>query len=76
MNNTKVIYSVFSGTFYEVPEKDVKVLDIGQLPLVKKPSSSCKKCYGKGHTGRDLNSFAYQICNCVRKNIDFNFIKK
>ena len=75
MNNTKVIYSVFSGTFYEVAEKDVPILNIGQLPLIKKPSSSCKKCYGKGHNGRDLTTFAYQVCNCVRKNIDFNIVK-
>lgn len=74
-NNIKNIYSVFSGTYYEVPEKDVQLLNVGQIPLVKKPSSSCKKCYGKGHNGRDITSFAYQVCSCVRKNIDFNIVK-
>jgi hypothetical protein len=76
MNNPKTIYSVFSGTFYEIPEKDLPILNIGQVPLVKKPSTSCKKCYGKGHNGRDLISFAFQVCSCVRKNIDFNVVKK
>jgi hypothetical protein len=76
MNDSKIIYSAFSGTFYEIPEKDIPILNIGQIPLLKKPSLSCKKCYGKGHTGRDLNSFTYQLCNCIRKNIDFKFIKK
>jgi hypothetical protein len=74
-NNIKNIYSVFSGTYYEVPEKDVQLLNVGQIPLVKKPSSNCKKCYGKGHNGRDITSFAYQVCSCVRKNIDFNIVK-
>jgi hypothetical protein len=75
-NNIKQIYSVFSGTFYTIPEKDVSLLNIGQLPLVKKSNISCKKCYGKGHNGRDLNTFAFQVCSCVRKNIDFDIVKK
>ncbi len=75
MNDTKVIYSVYSGMFFEVPEKDVKHLDAGQIPLIKNPTTSCKKCYGRGHLGRDQISFAYQICKCVRKNIDFDLIK-
>jgi hypothetical protein len=75
MNNIKTIYSVFSGTFYDIPEKDVKILDIGQIPLLKKPSSSCSKCYGRGQIGRDTTNLSYQICKCVRKNIDFDLIK-
>lgn len=74
-NNSKQIYSVFSGTFYEIPEKDIPLMNIGQIPLVKKPLS-CKKCYNKGHNGRDINTFAYQVCTCVRKNIDFDIVKK
>jgi hypothetical protein len=74
-NNIIDIYSIFSGTFYEIPEKDVELLNIGQIPLLKKPSS-CKKCYGKGHSGRDVNTLAYQVCPCVRKNINFQLIKK
>lgn len=75
MNNKKTIYSVFSGTFYDIPEKDVKILDIGQIPLTKKPSSSCSKCYGRGQIGRDATNLSYQICKCIRKNIDFDLIK-
>jgi hypothetical protein len=70
----KQIYSVFSGTYYEVPEKDVKLLDIGQMVLKSKPSN-CKKCNNRGFIGRDINSFAYEVCNCVRKKIDFDYIK-
>jgi hypothetical protein len=57
------------------PEKDVKILDIGQIPLIKKPSSSCSKCYGRGQIGRDSTNLSYQICKCIRKNIDFDLIK-
>lgn len=71
----KNIYSLFSGTFYQIPEKDVKILDVGQVPLKKLPPSSCSKCYGRGHVGRDQNTLAFQICKCIRKNIDFELIK-
>lgn len=74
-NNIKTIYSVFSGTFYEILDEDISLLDIGQIPLIKKPIN-CKKCYGKGHNGRDLSNFSYQVCSCVRKNIDFNIVKQ
>ncbi len=72
----KLIYSVFSGTYYDLLEKDVNLLDIGQIPLKSKPNKSCKKCYGRGFLGRDKNTYAYDICNCIRKCIDFDFIKK
>lgn len=73
---TKIIFSAFSGTFYTIPEKDFSLLDMGQLPLVKYPASNCKKCFGKGHIGRDNQTLSYQICNCVRKVLDIEEIKK
>jgi hypothetical protein len=71
---TKLIYSVFSATFYEVPIDDIKLLDIGQVPLKQHPKN-CKQCSNRGYVGRDINNFAYQLCNCVRKVIDFDYIK-
>jgi hypothetical protein len=73
---TKIIFSAFSGTFYTIPEKDFSLLDMGQIPLTKNPSSSCKKCNGRGHIGRDNQTLTYQICNCVRKVLDIEEIKK
>lgn len=70
----KHIFSVFSGTFYDVPEDDVKILDDGQIPLNDKPKK-CSKCYNRGYVGRDKNTLVYQICSCIRKNIDFSLIK-
>jgi hypothetical protein len=70
----KQIYSAFSGTFYEIPEKDINLLDIGQIVLKSKPSN-CKTCMGRGHIGRDINSYAYEICNCIKKKVDFDFLR-
>lgn len=67
---TKLIYSVFSGTYYNVLQKDLPLLNIGQVPLLKKPPANCKKCYGRGYIGRDNKTFAYDVCNCIRKNVD------
>lgn len=75
MNPKKLVYSVYSGIFFEFPEKDIKHLDAGHIPLTKNQTKNCKKCYGRGHLGRDQNTLAYQICKCIRKNIDFDLIK-
>jgi hypothetical protein len=73
--NEKFIYSAFSGTFYSIPEKDFPLLNQGQIPLLNKPKQNCKKCFGRGHCGRDSNNFTFTVCNCIKKNIDFNLIK-
>jgi hypothetical protein len=75
METTKIIYSAFSGTYYEVLEKDVKLLNVGQIPLKSYPPQNCKKCYGRGHVGREQITYAFEICNCVRKKIDFDLVK-
>lgn len=63
------MYSAFSGTFYEVLESDLSKLDEGQIPLKRKPSN-CNKCFGRGHNGRDTQSYHYVICNCIRKAVN------
>jgi hypothetical protein len=73
--NKVLVYSVFSGTIYEIPEKDVILLDIGQLPLLKKPNTNCKKCYGKMDLGRDSQNYAHIPCSCLRKVINFDILK-
>jgi hypothetical protein len=70
MNNSKLIFSVFSGSFYRIPEADFLTLKDGQIPLTKSINNNCKKCYGRGHSGRDKNTLIYSICNCLRKNVD------
>lgn len=71
----KSVYSVFSGTVYEVPEKDLDILSIDQIPLLKSPNKNCSKCYSRYYIGRDINDFSYIPCSCVRKVVDFSKYK-
>lgn len=73
---TKHVFSTFSGTFYEILEEDKSLLVMGQLPLKKKPSNSCKKCYGRGYVGRDSENLGYYACHCVKKVLDMEEMKK
>lgn len=75
MNKNIPIFNVFSGNFYEIPEKDIDLLDDIQIPLKKYPSKSCKTCNGRGYTGKDSNNFFYFVCKCVIKVIDQEKIK-
>lgn len=70
------MFSIFSGTFYDLLETDLNLMDEGQLPLIKNPSSSCKKCYGRGHIGRDAQNYGFIPCMCVRKVINLSIIKR
>jgi hypothetical protein len=70
------MFSIFSGTFYDLPESDIDIIDVGQVPLMKLPPSNCKKCYGRGYTGRDYQNYGYVPCNCVRKVVDVSKIKR
>ena len=69
-------YNIFTGKYFQILNEDVKLLSQGQFPLKKKPSQSCKKCYGRGYTGKNLTDFTYIPCMCVRKQIDFELFKK
>ena len=73
---SKTIYSAYSGTIYNIPEEDFHLMDMGQIPLNKKPSANCKKCFGRGHNGRDKTSLIYEVCNCVKKVVDLEEVKK
>lgn len=75
MHKTVPVYSVFSGTIYDILETDIKILNIGQIPLNKNPSSNCKKCYGKFNVGRNLQNYAYTPCSCLRKVVNIDIVK-
>lgn len=70
MNKNLIVYSVFSGCIFEMPEIDSKILDVTQIPLKQYPKKNCNKCYGRYYTSRDTSNFAYYACNCVRKVVD------
>ena len=69
------VFSVFSGTFYDLPESDTELLADGHLPLLKLPKS-CKKCHDRGYTGKDLQNLTYFPCSCVHKVLNFDILKK
>ncbi len=78
------IFNVYSGSVFELQEEELKNLQEGEMPLEKAPKRNCKKCYGRGYTGKDKLKFIYQPCpQCIEKNIlpgyekqiAFNYIK-
>ena len=73
--NIIYVYSVFSGTVYEVLDEDVKYLDEGQLPLTRIPNTNCKKCYGKFNVGRDSQNLSFFPCSCLRKAVNLDIIR-
>jgi hypothetical protein len=75
MSNT-LMFSVFSGTFYEIPTEDVLLVDMGHLPLNSKPRTNCKKCHGMGYLGRESQNLTYRACLCVQKVINFSILKE
>ena len=63
------IYSLFSGTLYEVYEREIVNLGDGHIPLDKFPKVTCKNCYGRGYTHYDKDRSIYPICQCMLKCI-------
>lgn len=76
MNKTILFFSAFSGTFYELPESDISHMYPGQLPLKKQPKQNCKKCVGRGYTGRDVNNLFYITCSCLQKELNLDILKQ
>jgi hypothetical protein len=68
-------YSLVSGDIYYIMPDEIKNLPKHQLPLLKKPSSNCKHCYGRGYAGKDLKSNIYIPCRCMQKCFDFSKTK-
>ena len=71
----KKYFSVFSGVIYQLDEKYTKNLDCGQLEITNMPKSNCKKCLGKGYTGKDLKTDHYNMCPCTLKDASPSFLK-
>jgi hypothetical protein len=71
---TKLYYSVFSGTIYEVCADEVKNLDAGQIPLTARPKASCKKCFGRGYVAKDPKRGLHYMCACTQKVVAPDFV--
>jgi hypothetical protein len=69
--NKLLYFSIFGGHLYYVQSDEEKILDPFQIPLLRSPNSSCKKCYGRFYTGYDTIKRHFLICNkCGTKCID------
>ena len=72
----KLYFSLLSGDIYTIEADEIKNLDGHQIPLIKKPLTSCRKCYGRFYIGFNTTLKVYQICpKCANKCIDFKAIK-
>ena len=76
-NNLKLYFSMISGDIYYIEEDEVKILDNTQIPLIKKPDSNCKKCYGRFYIGFETIKKYYMPCpRCMKKCIDWEALKE
>ena len=65
----RLYFSIFGGNVYEA--SDDETLDAFQIPLRKRPISSCKKCHGRFYTGYDSVKRHYIMCSyCAKRCID------
>lgn len=71
----QLMFSLNTGDVYTIEADELKNMDKYQIPLKQKPSSSCKKCYGRMHVGFNLTTKVYMPCRrCVTKCVDFKQI--
>jgi hypothetical protein len=73
-NNILLCYNLFNANYYNILKEDFLLLSDGQLPLNRKPSSSCKKCYGRGYIGKNTSDFTYMPCYCLKKQINVDIL--
>ena len=65
-------WSFHTGQFYDVLRDEVDTLDAFQLRMLKKPSGSCKKCFGRFYVGKNVNTELYVPCSkCAKNCVDF-----
>jgi hypothetical protein len=73
MQSKSLYFSIFGGNIFESVAEEEKVLDAFQIPLKRKPKSSCKSCYGQFYTGYDTIKRHFLICSpCSRICIDID----
>jgi len=67
----QLMFSLITGDIYEIESDEYKNMDRYQIPLTKRPSSSCKKCHGRMYSGKSLTLGIYVPCSrCMNKCID------
>lgn len=67
-----LMFSLITGDIYTIESDELKNMDKYQIPLKKRPPSSCKQCYGRMYTGYNSTLKVYQFCHkCANTCIDF-----
>ncbi len=73
---TKLYFSVNTGEIYEVWEDEEETLDHFQVPLISRPKSNCKQCYGRFHVGFNMETEMYAVCSkCSKKYTDWEKLR-
>lgn len=77
MNNKeyKYYFSIVTGQVVKILPDEVNLLEIYQIPLNKRPNTSCKKCYGRGYSSITSDTKLHNPCSCVIKVIDNSVFK-
>jgi hypothetical protein len=77
MSDSKLFFSLLTGDIFSIASDEINSVDKHCIPLLKKPSSSCKKCYGRMYIGREVNANYYVPCpTCLRKCADWSGINQ
>jgi len=72
----KMFFNLLSGDIYYLEADEVDNVDMYQIPLIKKPKSSCKHCYGRFYIGYISSKKHYAICpKCKNTCIDWAALK-
>ena len=66
----KYYYSLVTGRIERILADEVKLLEVYQIPLTRRPRENCNKCYGRAFINQDVQHKVYLPCNCVKKVID------
>jgi hypothetical protein len=66
----QTIFNVYSGDCYDILSTELENLLEGEIPLRQTPKLSCRKCYGRGYTGKDNIKHIYQPCpRCIENQL-------
>jgi hypothetical protein len=72
--NYVTVFNAYSGELYQLQEAELVNILEGEIPLKKKPNSSCHHCHGRATIGLDKIRKIYQICpKCIYKNLHSNY---
>lgn len=72
----QLLFSLITGDIYTIDADEYKNMDKYQIPLLKKPSEGCSRCFGRMHDGYNTTIKAYVLCKkCVNKCVDFKLLK-